>query len=112
MVLQGPHWCQFEHHGQRFQADAHQCHHSWVLELAHDGQLLTKVLIATQHDVFVVTLAKYLHCHRLTFIRARKHLRGGTGREGREGEGEGGGGVRWEREGEGREGEGREGREG
>ena len=105
MVLQGPHWCQFEHHGQRFQADAHQCHHSWVLELAHDGQLLTKVLIATQHDVFVVTLAKHLHCHRLTFIRARKHLRGGTGEggggtwEGREGGGGGEGGGRGRRRG-------------
>ena len=53
---------------------AHQGHDPGVVQVAHDGQLLPKVLVLLHTLLPFVGPSKHLHCHRLVTVAASENL--------------------------------------
>ena len=66
--------CQLHHHAEGAECDTNQGDDPRVVQVAHDGQLLTKVLVLLQDNVMFVRSLKYLHCHRTPIICSQVHL--------------------------------------
>jgi len=54
---------QLNHHAEGAEDHTHQGHYTRVIKVAHDGQLLTKVLVLLEEDVLLVWPSEHLHCH-------------------------------------------------
>ena len=66
--------CQLHHHAEGAECDANQGDDPRVVQVAHDGQLLTKVLVLLQENIMFVWSLEYLHCHRISIIRSQVYL--------------------------------------
>lgn len=74
VVTKRPEWRQLQHHAEGFETDPYERDDPGVVELAHDGQLLTKVLVAVEENVLGVPLSEDFHCYWLTVIGAFEYL--------------------------------------
>ena len=64
-----------QHHTERLETHPYQRDHSGMVQLAHNRQLLSEVLVAVEEDISVVLLPKDLHSYRLPVIGTSVHLR-------------------------------------
>lgn len=63
MAAQRPLRGKLGHHAEGVKCHAHQSENTGVAEHAHDGELLTEVLVLLHQAVSLVGVLKYLHCH-------------------------------------------------
>ena len=74
VVAKRPKWCQLQHHAEWLETDPYERDHSGMVELAHDGQLLTEILVAIEEDILGISLSEDFHCYWLAVIGAFEHL--------------------------------------
>ncbi len=78
VVAKRPEWCQLQHHAEWLETDPYERDYPGVVELAHDGQLLTEILVTVEEDVLGVPLSEDFYCHWLAVVGAFEYLYVGT----------------------------------
>ena len=84
VVREGAPGGQLHYDGEGAEGHAHQRHDPGVVEVAHDGQLLAKVLVLLHALLPLVGPPKQLHCHRLTSVASGEDLQWETVRSRRQ----------------------------
>ncbi len=70
-----PHlWSQRHHHAQGLQTHPQEGDHPWVAEVAHDGQLLSKVTVLLHAALLVACSTEDLHSNGAIIVRTSHYL--------------------------------------
>ena len=67
---------QLQYHTQWLETHPYQRDDAGVVQLTHDRQLLAKVFVTVEEDIFGVLLPEYFDGYWLTVIAASEHLQG------------------------------------